>query len=371
MIESARIINKRKKCTVCFTVITTVFAITSYAQKIYHIEGSYLFGYNINKTSDREFGQTSPIGLELNLQRYRNGSKYWEKVYNYPHTGWALKWLDHRNGNLGGSFCLNRYINFVLLRNKYFEMYLKMSQGIMYANQIYQAGEKSKESYNNAIGQRLNFSTEISLGCNIYPFKHFGITSGSTLTHFSNGAMSQPNDGLNLLMLKIGLIYIVGDKNSFQNNQPEKPAYDKKIRFNINLAGGAKQVNSERGGRYPLLTVSMNIDKRISRINSINFGSDVFINTAEKYQIENNAKYRGTDFKRIGITLGHELLIGSTGILTQLGYHVYSPYPAISRFYQKYGLKYYITNKVYASFSVRIFDMEVSDETTFGVGVRL
>jgi hypothetical protein len=363
-------INRQK---IILTLIIFIYScsITVYSQLAYNIEVSYFFGSNINKKSDREFGDTNPSGIELSFSKSRTGNNYWEKSYNYPQIGWSLKWFDHKNKYLGHSLCLNRYVNLVLWRNNHFDFYFKLSQGMMYASKIYQSGDKFNKRYNNAVGQRLNFSTELGLGINIYPTEKIGISCESFLTHFSNGAMSQPNDGMNLLMIKIGVIYMLENRNSIVYIKPEKKEFDKKIRFNINMSGGVKQINSESEKKHLLITISPYFDKKLSHISSINIGADLFMNTAEKYRIDNNINLAGTDFKRIGISIGHELSLGPTGILTQIGYHVYSPYPAISRFYQKYGMKYYISNKIFTSFSVRIFNLEVSDETTFGIGVRL
>jgi hypothetical protein len=362
---------KGKKIMLSFMFFISLYSIDLSAQFVNNIEGSYFFGSNINKKSDREFGETTPNGIELSFSKTREGHNYWEKSYNYPQIGWSLKWFDHKNKYLGHSLCLNRYVNFILHRNKHIDFYVKLSQGIMYASKIYQSGEKFNKRYNNAVGQRLNFSTELGLGINIYPTEKIGISCESFLTHFSNGAMSQPNDGMNLLMIKLGIVHSIYGRNNLLYINPEKEEYDKKIRFNINISGGVKQINSESKNKHLLITISPYFDKKLSHISSLNIGGDLFMNMAERHRIDNSVKYADTDYKRIGIAIGHELLIGPTGILTQIGYHVYSPYPAISRFYQKYGMKYYISNKIFTSFSVRIFNLEVSDETTFGIGVRL
>lgn len=366
-----KIVIKRKIIILTFVIFICSCSINVYSQLAYNLEGSYFFGSNINKKSDREFGETTPNGVELSISKNRKGNIYWEKSYNYPQIGWSLKWFDHKNKYLGHSFCLNRYVNLILLRNKQIDFYFKLSQGIMYASEIYQSGEKFNKRYNNAIGQKLNFSTELGLGINMYPTEKFGLSWETFLTHFSNGAMSEPNDGMNLLMIKLGLIYMMEGRNNILYSKPEKIEFDKKIRFNVNISGGVKQINSESEKKHLLITVSPYFDKKLSHMSSINFGADLFMNMAERHRIDNSVKYADTDYKRIGISIGHELLIGPTGILTQIGYHVYSPYPAISRFYQKYGMKYYVSNKIFTSFSVRIFNLEVSDETTFGIGVRL
>lgn len=373
MFEATEIKNNLKKFIYFFLFFVLIFLISlsSFSQKVYNLEASYLVGSNLNKATDREFGQTSPNGIELIFHRYREGNNYWEKIYNYPHTGWSLTWVDHRNKTLGSSFSLSRYVNFVFWRRKYFDVFLKISQGIMYTSQVYESGGIFKESFNNAISQQLNFSNDLGLGCNIYPTQRLGLNCGVAVTHFSNGAISQPNDGLNLLIFKVGLIYVVGDRKNIQFICPEKPEDNKKIRFNISSAAGVKQLTAENEKKYPLFTLSAYFDKKLSRVNALNFGSDIFINTGVKYSVENNPTYKEKDFKRVGITAGHELFIDRVGVLTQIGYHLYSPYPAIAKFYQKFGMKYYITNKIYAMFTVRMFKFEVSDEAVFGFGMRL
>lgn len=340
-------------------------------KKVYTTGSSYFFGSNINKDSDREFGSTNPVGAEIYFQNHHDGSRYWEKVYNYPHTGWSITWIDHRNKTLGSSFALNRYMNYVLFRRNYFEFYLKASLGIMYASKIYETGSNSKDRFNNAISQFINFSEQLGLGLYIYPVKHLCINFVSTTTHFSNGAISQPNDGLNLWLLQFGLAYTTGERAASFYKIPGYEQDNKRIRVNVNIAGGVKQLTPENKKKYPLFSFSVYVDKKITRINALNIGFDGFLNYGVKYDVENNTAYHGVDFKRFGISAGHELFINRVGFLTQVGYHFYSPYPDMSPFYQKLGLKYYITDKFFVSITLRTFNLEISDEITGGFGLRL
>lgn len=341
------------------------------SKNIYTIGGSYLFGSNINKNSDREFGQTNPIGIEIYFHHNRNGSKYWEKVYNYPHTGWTLTWIDHKNEILGNLVSLNRYIDYVFLRKKYFEFYLKAAGGIMYATKFYETGTIGNNNFNNAISQPVNFSSQLGLGFYIYPVNNLGVHFSGTISHFSNGALSQPNDGLNLALIQLGLAYVTGKRFESFFNSPELEQYDRDIKFNIIMSGGVKQLTSENKKKYPLFSFSVYMDKKLARVSALNIGLDGFLNYGVKHSIENETPYKEVDFKKLGISAGHELFIDRIGILLQLGYHFYSPYPDVSRFYQKAGVKYYITDVFFAAITVRVFKFEISDEITGGLGVRL
>lgn len=343
----------------------------SHSQKAYDLGASCTHGLNINKVGDREFGKSIPSGIELNFHQQRDGDKYWEKLFNYPQTGWSLTWIDHRNKFLGNTLALNRYMNYVFWRGRSLEAYLKLSQGIMYATKVYEYGSRGNEHFNNAISQSVNFSEELGLGLNFYPSRHLGINLAATLMHFSNGAISQPNDGLNLLMFRMGAVYIIGEKENIQFKDPEPEEDDRSIRYNITVGCGIKQFSPELEEKFQQTTISFYADKKVSRVNTFNFGVDLFMNKAVEYLIESEYGFKKIDHKRIGISAGHEFLIHRVGILTQVGYHVYSPRAAISRFYQKFGLKYYISDLFFVTFTNRIFEFAISDEITWGIGVRL
>lgn len=363
--------NLRKLKLSIFIWLFFLGILNAQTKKVYTIGGSYLFGSNINKDSDREFGSTNPVGAELFFHHNRDGSKYWEKVYNYPHTGWSIIWIDHRNKILGNSFALNRYMEYILLRKNYFEFYMKAAVGMIYATKVYETKSNSNERFNNAISQPLSFSSQIGLGLYIYPVNYLGLHLATTVSHYSNGAISQPNDGLNIWLIHLGLVYTTNQRNESFYKQPIYEDDNKKIRVNINMAGGVKQLTPENKNKYPLFNFSIYADKKITRINALNIGIDGFLNYGVKHDIENNVDYEDADFKRFGISAGHELFIDRLGVLTQIGYHFYSPYPEISRFYQKLGLKYYITDKFFASITLRTFNLEISDEITAGFGLRL
>ncbi|MBP7807979.1 MAG: acyloxyacyl hydrolase [Bacteroidia bacterium] len=359
-----------KKVKIIITILS-FFVLRMFSQSIYNLGAAYEYGFNFNNASEREFGNTVPSGCELSFYKQRKGDQYWEKIFNYPQTGWSLSFIDHRNKYLGSTIALNRFMNYVFARKKKVESFVRLSAGFFYATKIYKKNDHANENYNNSISQHLSFSGELGLGITVYPTSKLSFNLEVTGMHYSNGGMSQPNNGLNLVMFKAGAGYIIGDKKNLVYKNPDAEEDDRGIRYNISLGTGIKQIDNDNEEKYRLFTISSYVDKKISRVNAINAGVDVFVNRAVEYIIENSAEHRGKDFKRVGISAGHEFFIGKVGVLTQFGYHVYAPYPAFSDFYQKLGIKYYFNELFFAAVNLRVFKLEISDEINWGIGVRL
>lgn len=338
----------------------------------YHMfGGGYNEGINVNAGSDRQFGITKPCGAELFWSRKKAGEKQWERLYNFPKVGWKLNWYDHRNALLGNSYAISRTIDITILNFKHSEFTFRAAQGIMYATKQYDSKSATPGRYNNALGQAINFSEELGLGFSVFVNKNVSLNFNTLITHYSSGAIAQPNDGLNLLSFQGGLCYRYGYKKNAAEKDTAIHTIDKRIKFNASIGSGINQLNASNTRKYPLFTGMLYADKQLNHVSKLNVGIDVYMNTATKHEIDNDVNYKGTDFKRVGVAAGHELLIDKLGIVLQAGYQFYSPYPALHKYYQKFGLKYYMNKHVFAVVMLRGYKFGVSDELSWGVGVRL
>src|SRR5690606_17901615 len=77
-----------------------------------------------------------------------------------------------------------------------------------------------------------------------------------------------------------------------------------------------------------------------------------------------------TDYKRLGVFVGHELFINKMSFITQLGYYVYYPYDFEGRIYNRLGLKRYFGDKVFGAISLKAHGAK-AEAVEFGIGVRL
>ena len=60
-----------------------------------------------------------------------------------------------------------------------------------------------------------------------------------------------------------------------------------------------------------------------------------------------------TDYKRIGIFIGHELLINRISLEAQIGYYAYQPFKKDIPIYDRVGIKYYFTDKIFGGFTIK------------------
>jgi hypothetical protein len=77
-----------------------------------------------------------------------------------------------------------------------------------------------------------------------------------------------------------------------------------------------------------------------------------------------------TDYKRVGVFIGHELFINRISLEAQVGYYVYQPFKKDIPVYDRVGIKYYVTDKIFAGFTIKTH-MFLAEALEFGIGVRL
>jgi hypothetical protein len=119
------------------------------------------------------------------------------------------------------------------------------------------------------------------------------------------------------------------------------------------------------------------VDKRLGRKSAIQLGTEVFFTLSNQEYI----RYKSiaypelnldpnTDYKRVGIFVGHELFINRLSLEAQLGYYVYQPYKMDIDMYDRLGIKYYITKNCFAGLGVKTHGF-MAEATEFALGIRL
>ena len=77
-----------------------------------------------------------------------------------------------------------------------------------------------------------------------------------------------------------------------------------------------------------------------------------------------------TDYKRVGVFVGHELFVNRISLEVQIGYYVYQPLKKDLAIYDRVGVKYYFTDKIFASYTIKTH-LFLAEALEFGIGVRL
>src|SRR5690606_34348942 len=77
-----------------------------------------------------------------------------------------------------------------------------------------------------------------------------------------------------------------------------------------------------------------------------------------------------TDYRRVGIFIGHELIINRVSIEAQLGYYAYQPFKKDIAIYDRVGMKYRFSDKFFGVLSLKthLFLAEALED---GIGYRI
>jgi len=207
----------------------------------------------------------------------------------------------------------------------------------------------------------------------------FGIQAGVTLTHYSNANIKAPNTSINTMSANIGVTYNLEKETEYNYIHRGKDSLRviEPIRYNIVFRGGINQGDVIGTKQYPFYVASFYADKRIGNISAIEVGVDGFFSNFLKEEIRyNSIAYPenkldpDTDYKRVGVFVGHELFINKMSLITQFGYYVYYPYKFETRIYERIGLKRYFGKRFFGSATLKAHGA-AAEALEFGVGVRL
>jgi len=300
-----------------------------------------------------------PDGFLLSYNWKTTGKKEWEQVYNYPDYGISYHYIDFKNKYLGVNHALGVHYNFYFLNRN---LLFRISQGIGMTSSPY---DKETNNKNNAFGTQFLDNTYFLLQYkkeNI--LDKIGIQAGFMLTHFSNGRFKAPNSGINTISFNVGLNYNFEEPAVIiKDSLAPSSSYKERIKYNVAFRTGISEGPIPHLGQRQFYHISGYADKRVGRKSAIQFGTDVFFSRYLRDYIkfasvafpETHKSYAkpGTDYKRIGVFIGHELFINRVSIETQFGYYVYKPLNYEIDVYQRLGLKYYINKTVFTGLGLK------------------
>ena len=298
-----------------------------------------------------------PDGFMLSYNWKTFGKKEWQQVYNYPDYGVSFHYLDFKNKYLGYNVAFGLHYNFYFFKRN---LMFRISQGIGITSNPY---DKESNNKNNAFGTKVMDNTYFMLQYkkdNL--ISGIGLQAGFMLTHFSNGRIKSPNSGINTIVFNVGLNYNFNDKQEFIiDSLPSKNTFKERIKYNIAFRTGISEGPVPDLGQKQFYHIGLYADKRIGRKSALQVGTDLFFSRYLKDYItfvsvafpDKKPVDPNTDYKRVGVFIGHELFINKLSIETQLGYYVYKPFKYETNIYQRLGAKYYLYKNIFTGVGLK------------------
>jgi len=241
--------------------------------------------------------------------------------------------------------------------------------------------------YNIAIGAGESFLIDAGLSMEYCITDRIEFATGFSLTHFSNGALKKPNFGINTIAPKIGLKYNFHDRPDFRKQ--EVPVFLKKNEWLFSVFGGAKNVifdsvnidimEKYEGLYFPVFGISTVYNRQISYMSKIGFGMTVSYNGSVNAQvaIEENEldPVDGPlgDKIQLSIYPSYELVVNKVSIILQPAFYLYRKKftDQTPVFHQRIGIKYHVSDNIFAGITLRDYSFHVSDFIEWTIGFRI
>lgn len=363
-----------KNCFIVLFLFSYYIVLGQNQNIVDQIEISYLKGNALPHTDDmHHLINGHPNGVMVNFLKKTDGSKEWHQAYNYPDFGGYFLYQDFKSNSLGENYSVGALYNFYFLNRN---LQFMISQGVALSTNPYDKVENSK---NKAFGSRIIANTNFGLNYNKQNlFKNIGVHAGILFTHYSNGRVKSPNSGINTYLLNVGLNYNLNENFVRKVDTTfEKKNYKLPIRYNVVFRTGINESAIVGSGQMPFYHIGFYADKRINRKSSLQLGTELFITKSiEEYINYYSVAYpeenisRNTDYKRVGIFIGHELMINRISLEAQLGFYAYQPFKKDIPIYDRVGMKYYFSDKLFVGFTIKTH-LFLAEALEFGIGYRI
>ena len=331
-----------------------------------YVQGSIILAHTY---AIRHLVASHPTGFELNLQRQTTGAAPWHGWYKFPKVGVALTYYDFHNPVLGYVFSASPYISKTFSRGPKHDLSFRLGAGLAYLTNPYDQDANHKNTIaSSALNATLQFRFEYDYALT----PHLGLLAGVGLNHFSNGATTKPNFGVNLPSVVLGLNYHQQRPAPRANAHAPAPADMGHNFVNVSTSLGFKQRTEGDKQKYLVNSVTLAIGRRVNRKSNLLLGLEGFHDRSLKATLEDTTRAGGRqpDVKKAGVFVGHELLFGRLAFVSHLGFYVYAPYKSSTAYYERLGLKYHFTDLLFGAVDLKIH-RGAADVIEFKVGAKL
>jgi hypothetical protein len=323
----------------------------------------------------------------LELGKETTGSQVWERIYKYPSYGIGFYAAHFMNGaELGSPLALYGFFTSPIVRKTKNTFNYELALGFAFNWNQY---DFETNPFNTAVSTPLTVYIDLGLDYRRALGPRWDLEVGLNLTHFSNGSLRQPNDGLNLISPKLAVEYRLTPERPRLDTSPIPPHQPAWEPF-FSLAVGSKGLRHEfRNGEGELLAVvetnhdiynlSLGLQREIAYTHKVGGGMDITYDGSLGVRVgveEGQVIIKegpASDKYCLGAYFSWEFVFHRASIVLQPGVYLVRQEFTGNRdwFYQKAGVKYHIGRYLFAGLTVRTLNFDFSaDFIEWALGAR-
>lgn len=272
-------------------------------------------------------------GVEMEWGFLTTGHKKWHHSYNFPIWGISLNLYDLKSPSLGYAAATRVFYDLPLNPEK--TIGLKMEIGAGFLQKPFHL---ETNIHNSAIGSHLNAALALSIYGRVKIAEKWTLKPGLGIHHFSNGAFTLPNSGINLAMVKIAASYY---PTGFESPKREKYFFEKqKHQWLIGTSFGLKQIAPIGSKRHEVINLFGILQQRKSEKST--FGAEIGINYNSSLSHRKNeyAQNQILFNSRLYLAGIYQLNFDPLAVRFQAGTYLFPKFTADGWVYFRYHLVY-------------------------------
>ncbi|HPK09147.1 MAG TPA: acyloxyacyl hydrolase [Saprospiraceae bacterium] len=341
---------------------------------------SFVNGLNIENEKINKFQAYS-----IRYEKQTDGDKEWQRYYNFPKWGGGLYVADFfERENIGIPIAAFMFFNGPFKRWNHFSLNYELALGMAFN---WKSFDPNSNAYNVALGASQSVFIDVGMDLRFYCNSLFDVGLGYSLTHFSNGALKKPNQGLNTIAPKLSIIYHL-DHNKIRIEPRPAEKLDKENEWIISVFGGATNIlfdsvnvaieEKYRGAYFPVIGFNVLRNWQVSYKSRIGAGLTYAYNGAINAQVAikegvlEPSKAPFFEKNELSLNLSYELVVNRVSMIIQPSYYLYRKEfkNQTPTSYQIIGVKYYIVDDLFVGISLHAHAFHVSDFIMWRIGYR-
>lgn len=296
----------------------------------------------------------SGVNLRFGWQTER-GKNIYNQIYNYPIYGVGVYASTFRKAEIGTPYAVYGFVSIPMSPYKIKRLNCNYRIALGLADDFIPY-DPVKNPRNIMIGSPVNVYVDFGIQGNFRLNKYLQLGLGFAFHHFSNGSISQPNKGINLVPVALSMSYRPSDKVPDFGKSPV-PKFPKTNYFSIAWSGGIKQYSPENKEKYFKSTLGLYWCRALGYKFRMGAGADIFFSESGYYaEIAGDKKgkfgsiFSGGPAFYIDHVLSRDLFINGN-----VGYYLHRNEfnGEMKPIFLRIGLRYKFWNDVFAGVSIK------------------
>ena len=303
--------------------------------------------------SDQILNSSYYQGLDFRLGfRKSDPNDIYSNVYRRPYFGLGYYTATFHNADVGQPNALYFFLTIPLKfeENKKFTLSYSGAYGISYN---FNAFDSISNPTNVFLGSAKNIYVHLEFLGNYKFNEKWAVNGAIGFKHFSNGSFKQPNYGINLIPITLGVSYKLSD-SKVDYFEKDVPDYIKHNLWNIAFIAGSK--NYKPGGdNYLKATLSLNYLKQVSYKHRVGLGMDLFYSAESDLRNKSDQSDFSKSYSYAIVVSGEWVLTKNLYVPMGFGFYLHrnQENDETTPYYERVGMRYRFAQHYFAGLTIK------------------